>query len=69
MKHRIALLGAVAVVVMLSACGNMEMKSPQVFMTGLGGKPAITAVVDDLSATLPAIVESTIDLPMRIFRT
>jgi hemoglobin len=47
MKHRIALLGAVAVVVMLSACGNMEMKKPASLYDRLGGKPAITAVVDD----------------------
>ncbi len=47
MNHRLALLGGLVLATALSACGQMEMKKEASLYDRLGGKPAITAVVDD----------------------
>jgi hypothetical protein len=48
------LSGAVAVGLSLAACADNEMKMhEQSLFTRLGGKPAITAVVDEFIATSP----------------
>ena len=47
MNHRTALLSGLALAMALSACGQMEMKKEASLYDRLGGKPAITAVVDD----------------------
>jgi hemoglobin len=46
-NHRTALLSGVVLAMALSACGQMEMKKEASLYDRLGGKPAITAVVDD----------------------
>lgn len=47
MNHRTALLSGLVLATALSACGHMEMKKEASLYDRLGGKPAITAVVDD----------------------
>jgi hemoglobin len=46
-NHRKALLSGLVFAMALSACGQMEMKKEASLYDRLGGKPAITAVVDD----------------------
>ena len=52
MNHRLALLGGLVLATALSACGQMEMKKEASLYDRLGGKPAITAVVDDFVANV-----------------
>lgn len=47
MNHRAALLSGLVLAMALSACSQMEMKKETSLYERLGGKPAITAVVDD----------------------
>ena len=47
MNYRTALLSGLVLAMALSACGQMEMKKEASLYDRLGGKPAITAVVDD----------------------
>ena len=47
MNQRKTLLSGLVLAVVLSACGHMEMKKETSLYERLGGKPAITAVVDD----------------------
>ena len=47
MNQRKTLLSGLVLAVALSACGHMEMKKESSLYDRLGGKPAITAVVDD----------------------
>jgi hemoglobin len=47
MKYRTTLLSALLLAITLTACSQMEMKKEASLYDRLGGKPAITAVVDD----------------------
>lgn len=47
MKHRTTLLSTLLLAITLTACSQMEMKKDASLYDRLGGKPAITAVVDD----------------------
>jgi len=47
MNRRMASMGALAFALALAACGQMAMKKEPTLYERLGGKPAITAVVDD----------------------
>ncbi len=54
MKNLKAGMGALLLVLMLGACSQMEMKKEASLYDRLGGKPAITAVVDDFIANVAA---------------
>jgi hemoglobin len=54
MRNPKAVLSALALVLALSACAQMEMKQPASLYDRLGGKPAITAVVDDFVGNVAA---------------
>ena len=54
MKRFALPLGTVLLALALTACGSMEMKKDASLYDRLGGKPAITAVVDDFIGNVAA---------------
>jgi hemoglobin len=53
-NHRKALLSGLALAMALSACAQMEMKKEASLYDRLGGKPAISSVVDDFIGNVAA---------------